>query len=103
MWRRRAIALVGCLVVGEGAGQSPTPPPPPPALAYCCNVSASASMRCGPFPHPGKLCFDALCDTAKDAATCQKTNSTSREIGLSRMHATAHNQMLTARTLTCCV
>ena len=77
MWRRRTIALVGCLLVGKGTGQPP--PPPPPALGYCCNVSASASTRCSAFPHPGKLCFDPLCDTAKDAATCQKTNGTSRQ------------------------
>ena len=76
MMRREAIAWVGCgvlLLLREGAGQ---PPPPPPALAYCCNTSASASVRCSAFPHPGKLCFDPLCDAAKDLATCQKTNST---------------------------
>ena len=45
-------------------------------MAYCCNVTADISTRCSAFPHPGKLCFDASCDKAKNMATCQKTNST---------------------------
>lgn len=49
------------------------------AQTYCCNHSASASngnSSCYAFPHPGKLCFDPVCDKAKDAVTCQKTNNT---------------------------
>ena len=46
------------------------------ATTYCCNSSAGGGNgSCTPFPHPGKLCFDRLCDKAKDMPTCQKTNS----------------------------
>jgi hypothetical protein len=81
-------ATLGWLLLGAAAAQPP--PPPPPALAFCCNVSASASTRCGAFPHPGKLCFDELCDKAKDVATCQKTNSTCVPRRSAQLRTAAH-------------
>lgn len=69
------------------------------AATYCCNHSGggnrtssstaalnhahahahsslSGNGSCYVYPHPGKLCFDPVCDKAKDLATCQKTNDT---------------------------